>query len=78
MNTDNPIFKIHKIQHFVTICEKSFFFFNIQFSLAKPLYYWSNWLKKQIYAEMNTLPVWHWLLWGKMLKFTPLLNANSC
>ena len=23
MNTGNPIFKIHKIQHFVTICEKS-------------------------------------------------------
>ena len=21
MNTDTPIFKIHKIQHFVTICE---------------------------------------------------------
>ena len=25
MNTGTPILKNHKIQHFVTICEKSFF-----------------------------------------------------
>ena len=25
MKTDTHIFKIHKIQHFVTICEASFF-----------------------------------------------------
>ena len=25
MNTGTPIFKIHNIQHFVTICEKSLF-----------------------------------------------------
>ena len=51
---------------------------NIQISWAKPLHYYSIWLKKQMYTEMNNIQAWHWLLWIRMLKLTPPSNANSC
>ena len=46
-------------------------FWNIQFSWAKPLHYYSIWSKKRINIEMNILPAWQWSLWVKMLKITP-------
>ena len=76
MNTGTPIFKIHKIQHFVTICEKSFLKYPI--FISKTTLLLKQLTEETIYAEINTLPVWQWLLWGKMLKLTPPLNANYC
>ena len=75
MNTGTTIFKIHKIQHLSQFVKNHW---NIQISWAKPLHYYSIWLKKQMYTEMNNIPAWHWLLWIKMLKLTPPSNANSC
>ena len=73
MNTGTPIFKIHKFQHFVTFCEKS----TVEISnFHKQIHFITK-----AYDCRNRLMqkwTWQWSLWGKMLKLTPLLNANSC
>ena len=45
---------------------------NIQISWAKPLHYYSIWLKKQMYTEMNNIPAWHWLLNLLVVWFTEM------
>ena len=76
MNTGTPIFKIHKIRHFVTTCGKSILKYPIFMSKTTSLL--KNMTEETDYCINKHSSSMTVVSFGQNVKTYPPLNANSC